>query len=302
MTDYTPLLGAIEAGGTKFVCMAARGPNDVLARVRLPTRAPRETLTRAVDFFRGLGERVQAVGIGSFGPVDLDPASDTWGHITSTPKAGWQNVDFAGIVGEALSVPVAFETDVNAAALGEQRWGAAKGLPSCLYLTAGTGIGGGAVIDGRPLHGLIHPEMGHVRVPRALGDAFAGSCVYHGDCLEGMVSGPALEGRTGRPAVDLGDEDPVWDLVAHYLAHAITGFALTLSPHRVILGGGLMHRIHLFPVIRQRLRSLLNGYVQHPLLREDIDGYVVPPGLGDDAGVLGALALALDAASLDKSQ
>lgn len=296
-----PLFGAIEGGGTKFVCIAATGKDAIIARARFQTLGSEETLDRVIDFFRHLERPVKAVGIGSFGPVDLDPESPSWGHITSTPKAGWQHVDLAGRVGNLLGVPVGFETDVNAAALGEHRWGAARGLPSCLYITVGTGIGGGAVIDGRPLHGLVHPEMGHIRVPRADGDKFAGTCPFHGDCLEGMASGPAIKARVGRSATELTDDDPTWQYVAHYLAHAVHNFTLTLSPHRVILGGGLMHRQHLFPMIRERLDLLLNGYVRTPLLTENLDAYVVPPGLGDDAGVLGALALALDASALERT-
>lgn len=291
----------MEAGGTKFVCMAGAGPDDVRASVKFDTTDPHETLSRVVSFFAGLPELPRSIGIGSFGPVDLDPASPTWGYITSTPKPGWRNTDFARFLQRALDVPVMFDTDVNAAALGELRWGAAHDQAGCLYLTVGTGVGGGAVVEGRAIHGLVHPEMGHVRIPRADGDVFPGACPFHGDCLEGMVSGPALFERCGRPADQLDDDDPAWEFTAHYLAHAIVNYICTLSPERIIIGGGVMRRAHLFPNIRSRVGSLLNGYVRHESILDDIHAYIVPPALGDRAGALGALAMAMEVTALDKS-
>lgn len=285
------MYGGIEAGGTKFVCALGTSPDDVRASVQFPTTRPDETLRRVVAFFERQPEPPEALGIGSFGPVDLDPPSATYGHITNTPKPHWQGTDLAGSLGRALGVPVAFETDVNAAALGERRWGAAQDVRSFVYLTVGTGIGGGVMIEDRLVHGLVHPELGHVRVPRAAGDDFAGACPFHGDCLEGLASGPALEARWGQPAADLPDDHPAWDLEAHYLAAALTGYVCTLSPERLILGGGVMQRQHLFPAIRKHLRVLLGDYLDAPPLRQ-MDTYVVPPGLGARAGVLGALALA----------
>lgn len=287
-----PLYGAVEAGGTKFVCALGTGPDDLRALTRFPTTTPEETLSRTLAFFEGYDVRPAAVGIGSFGPVDPDPASPTYGFITSTPKPGWRDTDFAGTLQRALGVPVAFDTDVNAAAVGEHRWGAARGLDTFLYLTVGTGIGGGGLAEGRRLRGLVHPEMGHLLLPRAAGDAFAGSCPFHGDCLEGMASGPALEARWGARAETLPPEHPAWPLEAHYLAHALVNFICMLSPQRIILGGGVMHQPHLFTLLRQRVPALLNGYVQAPALLDHIDTYLVPPALGDRAGVLGALALA----------
>jgi fructokinase len=244
-----------------------------------------------VEFLRseaGAGG-LAAVGIGSFGPVDLDALSPHYGYITSTPKAGWEFTDLAGAVGSALGIPVGFDTDVNAAALAEARWGAAQGVSSCLYLTIGTGIGGGAIVDGRPLHGMAHPEMGHIRLPHDwAADPFPGCCPFHGDCLEGLASGPAIEARWGIPAKQLPHDHPGWAMEARYLALAVANFVFTMSPGRVILGGGVMHQTGLFPIIREELALLVNGYIRVP--------EVVPPGLGDRAGVLGALILAEEAA------
>ena len=291
----SPLYGGIEAGGTKFVCALGTGPDDVRALTRFSTRTPGETLAEAIAFFREQPEPPVAIGIGSFGPVDPNPASPTYGYITSTPKPGWAHTDIAGAVCRALDVPVAFDTDVNAAALGEHRWGAAQNLDTFLYLTVGTGIGGGGLAQGRRLHGLVHPEMGHIYVPRAPGDDFEGSCPYHGACLEGLATGPSLEKRWGQPAHTLPEDHPAWGFEAHYLAMAVVNYILVLSPQRVILGGGVMHQKHLFPMIREKVQRALNGYVQAPPILDTIDRYIVPPALGDRAGVLGSMALALEA-------
>ncbi len=292
MPDASPLYGAIEAGGTKFVCAVGTGPDDVRALTRFPTTTPDETLGKTLAFFRAQEAPLAGVGIGSFGPVDPDPGSATYGYILRTPKPGWSNTDVAGTLRDALGAPVAFDTDVNAAALGEHRWGAARDVDTLLYITVGTGFGGGAIVRGRPLHGLLHPEMGHLLLPRAEGDVFAGACPFHGDCLEGMAAGPALERRWGQRAETLPEDHPAWAFEAHYLAHALVNYILILSPQRIILGGGVMHQRHLFPMIRQKAQALLNGYVVKPQILDAIDGYIVPPGLGDRAGVLGALALA----------
>ncbi len=290
MTTPLPLYGAVEAGGTKFVCAVGTGPDDLHAVTRFPTTTPDETLARTVAYFRSLPRPPAAVGIGSFGPVDLNPASATYGFITRTPKPGWANTDFAGAIRRALGVPVAFDTDVNAAALGEHRWGAAQGLGTVLYLTIGTGIGGGVLVEGRPLHGLLHPEMGHLFVPRAPGDAFPGRCPYHGDCLEGMACGPALKDRWGDDAATFPPDHAAWDLEAHYLAYGLVNAIVLLSPERIIMGGGVMQQASLFPRIREKVRALLQGYIQPS--DDAFDAYIVPPALGDCAGVLGALALA----------
>lgn len=276
--------GGVEAGGTKFVCAVGSGPTDLSDRAEFPTTSPEETLERAAAFFRGRTP-VAAVGIACFGPVDLNPGSPTWGHITSTPKAGWRNTDVAGSLARALHVPIGFDTDVNAAALGESRWGAAQGLDTFLYLTVGTGIGGGAMANGRLVHGRMHPEMGHIRVPHDLSaDPFPGNCPFHGDCLEGLVAGPALEARWHARGESLPPGHPAWELEAHYLALGLVNWICTLSPQRIVLGGGVMRRAELFTAIRRQVRCLLNAYLDPP--------EIVPPALGDNAGVLGAIALA----------
>ncbi|HXA67413.1 MAG TPA: ROK family protein [Bryobacteraceae bacterium] len=275
--------GGIEAGGSKFVCAIGSGPDD-LHSVEFPTTTPEETVDQVIEFFRQRG-RVEAVGIGSFGPIDPDPQSATFGYITSTPKLAWRNFDLAGAIRQGLHVKVAFDTDVNAAALGEFRWGAAQRLPTFLYLTVGTGVGGGGMLDGRLLHGRRHPEMGHIRIPHDRDrDPFAGNCPYHGDCLEGLAAAPAIEARWGQPAQALPDEHPAWELEAHYLALGIANLSLVFSPQRVILGGGIMRHNDLYPMLRGKVSALLNGYIDAP--------EIVPPGLGARAGVLGAIALA----------
>jgi fructokinase len=287
------LCGGVEAGGTTFVCAVAAGPNRVHAQTEFPTTNPQDTIARAVAFFAGQPEPVEALGIGSFGPVDPDPASPTFGHITSTPKSGWRNVDIRGRFYSALQVPVGFDTDVNAAALGEHRWGAAQDVDTFVYITVGTGIGGGAMIAGNLLHGLVHPEMGHVRIPHdRTRDPFEGVCPFHGDCLEGLATGPAIEARWEQRGENLPGDHPAWPLEAHYLALGLVDIICTLSPQRIILGGGVMERTFLFPMIRSRVRDLLNGYIQAPAITDQIDAYIVPPGLGRQAGVLGAIALA----------
>jgi fructokinase len=277
-------LGGVEAGGAKFVCAIGSGPDD-LVRATIPTTTPAETLARVIEFFHGQARSIAALGVASFGPVDLDPRSPTFGFITSTPKPEWSNVDICGVLRRALGGPIAFETDVNAAALAEARWGAAQGLNNILYITVGTGIGGGALVDGLPLHGLVHPEMGHILIPQNRDeDPFPGACPFHGNCLEGLASGHAMERRWGVKAQFLEPDHPAWRLEAHYLGLALANLVCVLSPRRIVIGGGVMHNLDLFPMIRENLREALNGYVQAP--------DVVPPLLGDDAGVLGAIALA----------
>lgn len=289
------LFGGLEAGGTKFVCAVGTGPDDIVADTRFPTTTPDETIGQAIAFFEGYRGDLSAVGIGTFGPVDLDKKSETYGYITSTPKPHWANTDLAGRVGRALDVPIGFDTDVNAAVFGERKWGAAQGLDNFIYLTIGTGIGGGAMVNGRLLHGLVHPEMGHVSLPHDFErDPFPGRCPFHGDCLEGMASGPAIEDRWGKPGDKLADDHPAWALEAHYLAHALMIYTLVLSPERIILGGGVMGQKQLFPLIRGKVQDYLNGYVQSPAILEGIDSYIVPPGLGSKAGVLGSMALGME--------
>jgi fructokinase len=297
-----PVFGGIEAGGTKVVCAVGTGPDDLRAETVIPTAAPGDTLSAAVEFFRDYSRDrglIAALGIAAFGPLDLDPASPTWGRVTTTPKPGWAGADLAGPFRAALGVPVAVDTDVNGAALAEYRWGAGRGADPFVYVTVGTGIGGGAVVHGRPLRGLVHPEMGHLRIPRdAAADRFPGACPYHGDCLEGLASGEAMRRRWGAPAEALPAAHPAWDLEARYLALGLVAAIAVLSPRRIAVGGGVMRAAHLLPRVRREVVALLAGYVDSPALREGaggVEAYVVPPALGERAGVLGAFALAADA-------
>ena len=281
------LVGGIEAGETKFVCAIGRD-GEIVAETRIATTSPAETLAAALAFFEHQGSPA-ALGVASFGPIDLDERSPTHGFITTTPKAGWAHTDVVGPLRRALGVPVAFDTDVNAAALAEQRWGAAREAGSVVYVTVGTGIGGGAVVNGRPVHGLAHPEMGHARIPHdRTADPFAGACPHHGDCWEGLAAAPALAARWGVPPQSLPDDHPAWALEAHYLALGLANIILTLSPERLVLGGGVLARSGLLERVRIDVRRLIGGYMP--------SGEIVAPMLGDRSGVLGALALAADLA------
>jgi fructokinase len=275
--------GGIETGGTKWECAIGTGPDDLRATATIPTTTP-ETIGQVVAFFAHEGP-VAAIGIGSFGPIDQKPGSVTWGHITSTPKPGWANTDVGGEIGRRLSVQVTFDTDVNAAALGEHRWGAAQGLDTFCYITIGTGIGGGGMAGGRLLHGLAHPEFGHMRIPHDRGrDPFEGVCPYHGDCWEGLASGRAIEARWGRPAAELDGDDAVWMLQAHYLALGLVSVICVLSPERMLLGGGVMRRPSLLPLVHREVEGLMNGYQE--------TATIMLPALAPRSGVLGAIALA----------
>jgi fructokinase len=298
-TTMSALVGGIEGGGTKFVCLIGTGPHDIRAEATFPTTGPDETLAAAADFFarHDAALPIAALGIGCFGPIDLDPASATYGTITTTPKPGWSGTNVAGYFARRLGVPIGWETDVNAAALAEQRWGAARGLDALVYFTVGTGIGGGALVAGRPLHGLVHPEMGHIPLAALPSETRDGVCPYHGGgCLEGVASGPALAARAGRPPDELPADDPIWEEEARYLAFGAVVATLMLSPQRIIIGGGVLKQTHLYPRIRAHFTALLAGYVQSPALDGGAASYIVPPRLGDRAGALGALALAQDAA------
>ncbi len=289
------LYGGIEAGGTKFICAIGSGPDDLRAVTEFPTTTPVETLRQAIAFFHEQAGRANlaAIGIGSFGPVDPNPSSPTFGYITTTPKPRWAQTDLVGTIQRALDVPVGFDTDVNAAALGENRWGAAQGLDTFIYLTIGTGIGGGGMMNGRLMHGLIHPEMGHIRIPHDRErDPFPGICPYHGDCLEGLASGPAIERRWGARGETLAKDHPAWDMEASYLALAVANLICTLSPERVVIGGGVMQQPRLLPQVQQQVQALLNDYIKAPAIVHNIEHYIVSPALGKRAGVLGAIALA----------
>ena len=287
-----PLFGGIEGGGTKFVCAVGTGPDDVRAETRFPTTTPAETLGKAIEFFNQF-DGLSAIGVACFGPLDPHPASPTYGQILPTPKPGWTNADIVGTLRSALALPIFFDTDVNGAALAEARWGAAQGCDPVLYLTIGTGIGGGALVNGKLLHGILHPEMGHIPLPRDPQlDPFPGVCPFHGDCFEGLAAGPALEKRWGQKAETLPPDHPAWDLEAHYIALALASYIYTLSPQKIIIGGGVIQQAHLLPLVRQKVQALLNNYVQSQLITQNIDTYIVLPGLGNRAGVLGAIALA----------
>ena len=288
--------GGIEAGGTKWVCAVAEQPGQPLEIVRFPTTAPAETVARAARFFTEQGP-IDVLGVGAFGPVDIHRDSPTWGTITTTPKPGWGDTDLTGALTSALGVPIALDTDVNAAALGEWRWGAATGLDTFFYITVGTGIGGGAVTGGRILHGLLHPEFGHMRIPHDRArDPFDGICPYHGDCLEGLASGESIRRRWGRPGPELSDP-AVWELEAEYLALALVNVICMLSPQRIIIGGGVAKEPGLLQLARRRVRELLAGYLRAPELTDPdaAEGYIVVPRLGDRAGVIGAIQLAYEA-------
>jgi fructokinase len=283
------MLGAIETGGTKFVCAIGDEKGNIAERIQIPTMEPGETLAKVIAFFQQ--HRLDALGIGSFGPVDVNRDSQTYGYITSTPKTAWRNYPLLQTLKEAFPVPIGFNTDVNAAALGEITHGAAKGLDSCLYITVGTGIGAGAVLQGKLLQGLSHPEMGHILVRRHPDDHYQGKCPFHHDCLEGLAAGPSIEDRWGDKVMNLADRMEVWDLEGYYLAQALMQYILILSPKRIILGGGVMNQKQVFTSIYTYLKDFLNDYVSLPKLSD----YIVSPGLGNDAGITGSLILAYQA-------
>jgi fructokinase len=273
--------------------MMGTDPEHILRETRIPTTSPGETLPKVIAFFEPAADQLEAVGIGSFGPLDLDPVSSSYGCITETTKTGWAGTDILGPIQSIFGLPIGFDTDVNAAALGEQRWGAAQGLDTFLYLTIGTGIGGGALVEGNLLHGLMHPEMGHIPIPHDRNqDPFQGICAYHHDCFEGLASGPALEARWGARAETFSEDHPAWALEAQYVAYAVVNYISILAPQRVILGGGVMQQKHLFPLIRSEVLQILNGYMQIPDIIGDLDHYIVSPALGNQAGILGSIALA----------
>ena len=281
-------IGALEAGGTKMVCAVVDENGSITDRVSLPTRTPAETMPELIRYFAS--HAVEALGIGCFGPLDLDKSSPTWGHITSTPKTAWQFYDLAGEFRRALGVPVALDTDVNCAALGEARHGSCRGLDDCVYITVGTGIGMGVLVGGRLVHGMQHPELGHIAVVPAPGDGYAGCCPYHGRCLEGMASGSAIAGRWGVPGPELEQRPEVWALEAEYLAQGVAVCVLAYAPRRIVLGGGVAHHAGLLEQVRTAAVRRLNGYVQTPELR-DMEHFLVAPALGDDQALLGCMEL-----------
>ncbi len=286
------LFAGIEAGGTKFVCAIGNEKGEILEKESYPTTTPEETMAKVVEFFKG--KEFDSMGVGCFGPIDPDIKSKTYGSITTTPKPGWANYNIIGELDKHFDVPKVFDTDVNGAALGELKWGAAKGLNSCLYITIGTGIGAGAVVENQLVHGLLHPEMGHIFVRRHEEDTYKGKCPFHKDCLEGLASGPAIEARWGVKGIELPSEHKAWDFEAYYLAQALVNYILILSPQKIIMGGGVMQQQQIFPKIRKYVIELLNGYVQKDEILRNIDDYIVYPELGQEAGTCGAIALAME--------
>lgn len=287
------LIGGIEAGGTKMVCAVGDENGVIKDRTSFPTRQPEETFADMIAYYKNWD--IQALGIGCFGPLDLNRQSRTYGYITKTPKPGWGNCDIVGAFKDALGVPVGFDTDVNGAVLGEVTWGAAKGLDSAIYITIGTGVGVGVYVNGGLLHGLVHPEGGHILLIRHPKDTYEGKCPFHKNCVEGLAAGPSIEARWGKKAAELADRDEVWEMEAYYIAQAITDYILSYSPQKIILWGGVMHQEKLFGMVRKEVLNLLNGYVAHETITEHIDQYIVPPALGEDPGIMGAIKLGLDA-------
>lgn len=299
MNTGNRLIAGIEAGGTKFNVALATGPGDIRAETRIPTTTPEETFIRVLAWLEEAAKshgEFEAIGIGSFGPVDLDESSAPYGSITTTPKPGWAHTPFVPRLREKFCVPVGFDTDVNAAALGESLWGAGKGLDPLVYLTIGTGVGGGAIVNGRPLHGLLHPEMGHLQVPAPAATGVLNArcqCPFHDSCLEGFISGPAIAARWGAKAETFSAGHAAIAEAATTLARGLVSIIVTLAPQRVILGGGVMKMPGLLALVRSEVARLLNGYLQVPAIVSHIGEFIVPPGLGDRAGVLGAIALGL---------
>jgi len=280
------LYGALELGGTKTLVAVGTAPADLTEPLRIPTTDPEPTLTAAIEHLAR--HRVDSVGVASFGPVELRPGHKSYGAVTTTPKPGWPMTDVLGIVSTGLDVPAAIDTDVNGAAIGEGKWGAAAGLTDFVYVTVGTGVGAGAVIDGKPLIAQGHPEMGHMTVVPAEGDDYAGRCPFHGGCLEGMASGPAIEDRFG--PVGMRADDRPRDLAAHYVAQGARNIVYALAPQRVIIGGGVSAMAGFHRRVRQELAEQLNGYP--PITETGSDDFIAPPGLGDLSGLAGALLLA----------
>lgn len=286
------VLGAIEAGGTKMVCAIGNENGKIIEQVKFPTTTPEETMPPIIEYFKK--HDVDAIGIACFGPIDLNTDSDTYGYILNTPKLAWKNYNIVGAVRDELHIPVGFDTDVNGSMLGEATWGCAKGLTDAIYITVGTGIGGGVLSGGKLQHGMLHPELGHILMVPHKGDNYKGKCPYHRTCFEGMAAGPAIEERWGAKAEQLVNKDEVWELEAYYIAQAIVNYIMILSPQKIILGGGVMHQLQLFPLIRQKVKELMAGYIETSELK-DIDNYICPASLNDDQGIMGAIKLAIDA-------
>ena len=283
------IMAAVEAGGTKFNCGLGDENGNIIDQVSIPTTTPEETMKKVIEYFKD--KKFDVMGVGSFGPIDPIKGSKTYGHITKTPKAYWSDYNLIGELKKHFDVPMEFDTDVNGAALAEAWWGAGKGFRNVMYITVGTGIGAGATVDGKMLQGLTHPEMGHISVKRHPEDAFEGTCSFHGDCLEGMAAGPAIEKRWGKKGIELAEDNRVWEMEAYYLSQALVNYILILSPEKIIMGGGVMKQKQLFPLIHKNVKEMLNGYVDKKEILEDIENYIIYPGLGDYAGFIGSFAL-----------
>ncbi len=286
------LYGALEAGGTKMVCAIGDENGKIIDRAKFPTETPEITMPQIFEYFKKFD--IKALGIACFGPIDLKKDSKTYGSITSTPKTAWKGYNIVEASIKELGVPIGFDTDVNGSLLGEITWGCAKGLTDAIYLTIGTGVGGGVMSNGKLLHGMLHPETGHIRLPLVPGDPGKSVCPYHDNCFEGLAAGPSLKARWGVSADQLVDKPEVWDIESTYIATALMSYALILSPQKIILGGGVMHQEQLFPMIRKKFKELVNGYIVTDEM-DHLDDYIVPASLNDDQGILGALKLAIDA-------
>lgn len=295
-TSSSPyLFGGIEGGGTKFNCAVGNSPENIVAEARFPTTTPVETVQKVCDFFAPYINQIQAIGLGSFGPFDANPASPTYGYITTTPKPNWDTTNILEMLKEKINLPIAADMDVVVAGLGEAKWGASKNDSHSLYLTIGTGIGGGYIVNWRPLGGLASFEMGHIRIPHDIElDPFRGVCPYHGDCFEGLASGPAIQARLSQPAESVPDNHSFWNVEAGYIAYALANYIFTIAPQRIIIGGGVMQKDFMLPMVRKKVQDLLNGYIVNDMVLGRIDEYIVAPALGSRSGVLGAIALAIE--------
>lgn len=283
------LLGALEAGGTKMVCAVGNENGEILEQTSIKTEEPETTLSEIINYFKQ--KDINALGIGTFGPVNLNKNSPEYGYITTTPKKPWINCNIRGILKDALNIPIGLDTDVNASALGEATWGITKGLDTSIYITIGTGFGVGVLANGKLLHGMLHPEAGHIIVNRHPDDTYEGHCPYHKNCVEGFTCGPAIEQRWGKKGYELSDNKKVWEIESYYVAQAIVNYILTLSPQKIVLGGGVMHQEILFPMIRKNVKELINNYIVTDELK-DLDNYIVPCSLNDKQGIMGCLKLA----------
>ncbi len=285
-------IGALEAGGTKMVCAIGNENGEILKREVFPTTTPEETMPKMIAFFKNEG--IEALGIGNFGPISPSKDSADYGYITSTPKLAWQNFNIVGEFEKALKCPVGFDTDVNAAALGEATYGITKGLKNSIYITIGTGVGVGVMAEGKLLHGMMHPEAGHILLHRHPADTYEGWCPFHKDCLEGLAAGPALEKRWGAKGDTLTERAEVWEMESYYIAQACVNYCMILSPERIVLGGGVMKQPALLPLVREKFTELLAGYIRTKEV-EDVENYIVGASLNDNQGVMGCIGLALQA-------